>query len=79
MKCDVIRDVKLFPTIYPRIYRRKVLTLSNQTSRYNTKCVRMSCNGLSGFKAAYFVTFDILILEIKFLFIKNTVKILIFR
>ena len=30
-------------------------------------------------KAAYSVTFDILILEIKFLFFKNTVKILKFR
>ena len=30
-------------------------------------------------KAAYSVTFDLLILEIKFLFFKNTVKILKFR
>ena len=28
-KCDVINDVKLFPTVY----HRKFLTLSNQTSR----------------------------------------------
>ena len=28
-KCDVIIDVKLFQTVYPRIYCRKLLTLSN--------------------------------------------------
>ena len=33
-RCDVINDVKLFPTVYRRIYSRKFLTLSNQTSRY---------------------------------------------
>ena len=32
--CDVINDVKLFPAEYCRIYCRKFLTLSNQTSRY---------------------------------------------
>ena len=30
MKCDVINDVKLFPTVYRRIYCCKFLTLSNQ-------------------------------------------------
>ena len=40
-KCDVIDDVKLFPTVYQRIYCRKLLTLSNQTSRYKIKCIRM--------------------------------------
>ena len=40
-KCDVINDVKLFPTVYRRIYCRKFLTLSNQTSRYKLKCIRM--------------------------------------
>ena len=30
MKCDVINDVKLFPTVYRRIYCRKFLTLSNR-------------------------------------------------
>ena len=30
MKCDVINDVKLFPTVYRRIYCRKFLMLSNQ-------------------------------------------------
>ena len=41
--CDVIDDVKLFPTVYRRIYCRKFLTLSNQTSRYKSKCIRMGC------------------------------------
>ena len=40
-KCDVINDVKLFPTVYRRIYCRKFLTLSNQTSRYTIKCIRI--------------------------------------
>ena len=40
-KCDVINDVKLFPTVYRRIYCRKYLTLSNQKSRYKSKCIRM--------------------------------------
>ena len=30
MKCDVINDVKLFLTVYHRIYCRKFSTLSNQ-------------------------------------------------
>ena len=41
MKRDVINDVKLFPTVYRRIYCRKFSTLSNQTSRYKCKCIRM--------------------------------------
>ena len=40
-KCDVINDVKLFPTVYRRIYCWKILTLSNQTSRYKLKCIRI--------------------------------------
>ena len=40
-KCDVFNDVKLFPTIYRRIYSRKFLTLFNQMSRYKLKCIRM--------------------------------------
>ena len=40
-KCDVINDVKLFLTVYHRIYCRKFLTLSNQTSRYKSKCIRI--------------------------------------
>ena len=35
--CDVINDIKLFPTVYCRINCRKFLTLSNQTSRYKSK------------------------------------------
>ena len=42
-KCDVINDVKLFPTVYGRIYCRKFLTLSNQTSRYKLNCIRITC------------------------------------
>ena len=43
MKRDVINDVKLFPTVYRRIhvYCRKFSTLSNQTSRYKCKCIRI--------------------------------------
>ena len=40
-RCDIINDVKLFPTVYGRIYRRKFLMLSNQMSRYKIKCVRI--------------------------------------
>ena len=39
--CDVINDVKLFPTVYRRIYCLKFLTLSNQTSCNKTKCIRI--------------------------------------
>ena len=39
-RCDVINDVKLFPTVYRRIYCRKFLTLSNQTSCYKRKYIR---------------------------------------
>ena len=41
MKCDVINDVKLLPTINRRIYCLKFLTLSNQKKRYKSKCIRM--------------------------------------
>ena len=42
---DVTYDVGA-PTVYRRIYWRKFLTLSNQTSRYIRKCIRMKskCN-----------------------------------
>ena len=44
-KCDVINDVKLFPyKIYRRIYCRKLLTISNQKSRYQSKCIRIVLN-----------------------------------
>ena len=39
-KCDIINDVKLFPTFYRRIYCHKCLTLSNQTLHYKIKCIR---------------------------------------
>ena len=35
--CEIINDVK-----YRRIYCRKFLTLSNQMSRYNSKCIRIA-------------------------------------
>ena len=41
-KCDVINDVKLFPTVNCRIYCRTFLTLSNQKLRYKSKCIRMA-------------------------------------
>ena len=40
-KCDVINDVKLFLAVYRRIYCRKFLTFSNQTTCYKSKCIRM--------------------------------------
>ena len=47
-KCDVINDVKLFPTVYRRIYCHKFLTLSNQKSRYKSKCIRIFLCVLAG-------------------------------
>ena len=41
-ECYLINDFKLFPTVYHRIYHCKFLTLSNQTSRYKSKCIRMA-------------------------------------
>ena len=41
MKYDIINGIKLFLTVYCRIYCRKFLTLSNQTLRYKSKCIRM--------------------------------------
>ena len=46
MKCDIINDVKLFPTVYRRVYCRKFLTLSIQMSRYKSKCIRI-CHKLT--------------------------------
>ena len=40
-KYDVINDIKLFQTVYHRIYCRKFLTLSNWMSRYKSKCIRI--------------------------------------
>ena len=42
MKCDVINDVKLFSTVYRRIYSCKFLTLSNHMSCYISKCISIS-------------------------------------
>ena len=38
MKCDVINDIKLFPSVYHRIYGRKLLTLSSQKLNFKIKC-----------------------------------------
>ena len=38
-----LRDDVGFSTVYRRIYRRKFLTLSNQTSRHIRKCIRIIC------------------------------------
>ena len=56
-KCDVINDVKLFPIVYRRIYCRKFLTLSNQTSRYKLMCIRIHkiCKQFKSAEAIYFV------------------------
>ena len=40
-KCDVIKHVKLFPTVYRRICCHKFLVLSNQTSCYKLMCIRI--------------------------------------
>ena len=39
-KCDIINGIKLFLTVYIRIYCCKFLTLSNQKTRYKSKCIR---------------------------------------
>ena len=41
-KCDIINDIKLFPTVNHRIYCRKILTLSNQTLFYKSKLYLVS-------------------------------------
>ena len=41
-KCDIINEIKVFLTVYRRIYCHKFLTLSNQTLRYKSKCIRIS-------------------------------------
>ena len=42
MICDVINDVKLFPTVNCRIYCLKFLMLSNKSSSYKCKCIRIT-------------------------------------
>ena len=39
-ECVIINDFKLFLTVYHRIFCRKFLTLSNQTSCYKSKFIR---------------------------------------
>ena len=56
-KCDVINDVKLFLTVYRRLYCRKFLTLSNQMPSYKIKCIRipnMNCIENCGSRSADF-------------------------
>ena len=38
-KCDVINDIKLFQTVYHRIYCPKFLMLSNQMLGYKSRCI----------------------------------------
>ena len=40
-KCVVINDIKLFLTVYQRIYCCRYLTLSKQMSRYKIKYIRI--------------------------------------
>ena len=42
---DLINDLKLFPTVYGRMYCCKFLTLSNQISCYKIKCIRIDIDG----------------------------------
>ena len=54
MKRDIIDDVKLYLTVYHRIYCRKFLTLSNQTSRNKSKCIRIDiCNAIQFLQCAF--------------------------
>ena len=47
MKCDAINDVKLFLAVFHRINCRKYLTLTNQTSRYKCKSIRIFSSNLN--------------------------------
>ena len=42
MKCDLINDIKLFPTVYLGIYCSKFLTLSNQKLCYKANALELS-------------------------------------
>ena len=61
--CDIINDVKQFPTVYSRIYCDRFLALSNQTSCYKRKCIRMdnshSSRGLKFHKLTKSVTIGV--------------------
>ena len=50
---DVTDDVGA-PAVYRRIYRRKFLTLSNQTSRYIRKCIRIDNNTSHGYAYLFY-------------------------
>ena len=52
-KYEIISDVKLFPTVYCRIYCRKFMTLSNQMSQYKMKCIRICPNSLHSGKLSH--------------------------
>ena len=47
-KCDVINDIKLFPTVYHRIYCLKFFMLSNQTSHNKSKCSKFRFSHVQG-------------------------------
>ena len=51
IKCDIINDFKLFPTVYC-----KILTLSNQTLCYKLKCIRIIVNQLLYAYQIYFLS-----------------------
>ena len=61
----MINDVKLYPTVYCRIYCRKILTLSIQTSHYESKHVRkvnFMCRGhlcLTNTSLVFLVVLDV--------------------
>ena len=79
-KCDIINDVKLFPTVYHRIYCRNFLTLSNQTWHYKSKCIRMldlvgSMQNGSYYLVYHFLNGQFIFIE-KFIFLRFLCKIL---
>ena len=47
---ETLRDDFGFPTVYRRIYRRKFLALSNPTSGYIRKCIRIGICYVKSFK-----------------------------
>ena len=42
MKCYIINDVKLFQTVYRRLYFHNFFNSSNQTSCDNSQCIRIA-------------------------------------
>ena len=64
LKSDVINDIKLFLTIYCRIYCRKFFMLSNQTPLYKIKCIRITnkCLLFSAKQMSDFIV-DVLIID----------------